>query len=477
MVAGAPLLTSADRIVTVPGGRAWAVCGVTAYVLAFHLVYVGIMAQLFAYSGLIYDPVDELHVVLAGVIAVVPSLWLPLRISRPSQVCLWLIYMIGYVPPQLVAYYALHRGLGDLWPFTAVLLGGMSLLIGMDRIPRTYWVVPLSIDLRTYSRMLLLTAAAAAAYVALTVGINLQLPSLSDIYDTRAAYGEELAASGGLVAYAVVWSANVIGPLLIALGLRQRRFALLVVGILLELMIYGVTGFKTALFASFLVVTLFVLLLPRRGGRGDWLPWLASGAIGGAVLVDQYSGSIEATSIFVRRLLEIPGLVTAYYFEFFSDHRPFHLAHSFLGAWFQQPSELTPPQLIGSAYFGPRTWANGGLWADGLANFGYVGVLAFSGVLGAIFWVLDVVADGTDIAITGPVVGIFGFVLSNSGLFTTILSHGLAFAILALALLPRLPATIRVGERVARNSGGVPYRIERVQPTRRKDLGGAAAPQ
>lgn len=422
---------------TLHPARGWAVLASTTYTVVFHVVYANVIAPSFAYDGSFFAPVSAAAVWVAGLAAILPSLWLPARLTRPSQIALWLIYLVGYIPASLVMYYVLDRDLPELGPFTLILLAGMAILCAMDRLPRTLWVVPVRSSIGGFSRFLALAAIATIGYIAVTVGISFQLPDVLEVYDTRASFGDAVGASGTVLAYIVVWSVNVVGPLLIAIGLRRRQLALVALGAILELVIYGVTGFKTALFSAVLVVGLVLLLVARPRPYAAWLPWVTASLVVGVSVVDQLNGSIIATSIFVRRVLEVPALVTSRYFEYFSVHDTYNLAHSFLRSWLSPPSQLSPPELIGSMYFGPATWANGGIWADAFANFGFVGVPLFAAILGVVFWLLDVVADRTDLAITGSVAGILGVILTNTALFTTLVSHGLGLAIIVFALLPR----------------------------------------
>ena len=417
--------------------RFWAVLGSAAYAVAFHVVYVLVIAPNFSYDGSFYAPVSAGGVFLAGAAAVLPSSWLPSRLTRPSQIAVWLIYLVGYVPASLVMYYVLQADVGELAPFSLALIAGMAILGVMDGVPRTFWVVPVRTSGRGFSRVLAFTAIAIIGYIAVTVGITFQLPDVLDVYDTRASFGDAVDAAGTILAYIVVWSVNVVGPLLIAIGLRRRGLSLVALGITLELVIYGITGFKTALFSTVLVVGLVILLSARPHPSAAWLAWVTTALMIAVSVADRLNGSIVATSIFIRRVLEVPALVTSRYFEYFSDHATYDLSHSFLRTWLRPPSQLSPPELIGSLYFDVSTWANGGIWADAFANFGFAGILLFAAILGGLFWLLDVVADRTDLAITGSVAGILGVILTNTALFTTLVSHGLGLTILAFALLPR----------------------------------------
>ncbi len=81
----------------------------------------------------------------------------------------------------------------------------------------------------------------------------------------------------------------------------------------------------------------------------------------------------------------VPGQVMAYYYDVFSDAVPtYALSHSILGrADVERRTRSTPPLLIGDRYFSDaQVNANGNLWADGMANFGLVGVVAATVALG-----------------------------------------------------------------------------------------------
>jgi hypothetical protein len=434
-------------------GRWIAFVASIAYTIVFHFVYVDVISPLFAYDGSIYAPTDEPSVLIGGVAAVLPSLWLSAHLRRPSDVVLWIMYLIGYVPASLLLYYLEPRPIGELVPFTLVMTSSMWILAAMSQIRRPHWMVPIRFTPRAFSNCVALVAFAAIGYMAVTTGLSLNIPGLLDVYDTRETFGETVGDAGSGVAYVVVWAANVVAPLLMAIGLRRRGPILVMLGILLELMVYAVTGFKSALFASILVVGLLVLIAVRRTPRAAWLPASASFLVAGIVLLDHLNESIVATSILVRRVLEVPALVTVRYFDYFSDHATFNLGHSFLRFWMLPPSELTPPELVGSAYFHANTWANGGLWADAFANFGLAGIIAFSIGLGAILWLLDVVADRTDFAVTGSVVAVVAVILTNTALFTAVQSHGLGLLILAYGLMPRRDDAI---DRVAHAASEVP---------------------
>jgi hypothetical protein len=217
--------------------RLWTVGGAATFVIAFHAIYIAFISPVYAYEGSVYLPADAWAVPVALGFALLPSLWLPTTFTAPSQVALWLLYLIGYIPASLVPYYILGHPTPSLMPFSATLCGSMAMLAAMGAIPRTHWVPPFRVSARTYGLLVLGACGLALAYVAVTIGITFQLPSLEDVYDTRAVFVDEIAAFGPLLSYVVVWSVNAAAPIAIAVGIRRRSYWLAGAGIAVQLLI------------------------------------------------------------------------------------------------------------------------------------------------------------------------------------------------------------------------------------------------
>jgi hypothetical protein len=138
-----------------------------------------------------------------------------------------------------------------------------------------------------------------------------------------------------------------------------------------------------------------------------------------------------------RRVFATPGQISGDYFEYFTIHPIYGLSHSFLRWFVSSPYDVDPPILIGSVYFpGTGDNANAGLWADAFANFGFVGIFAFTLVAGGLLWFADGLGRGRDARVAAPLLAIAGLTLGDSALFTTILTNGLAVSCALIALMP-----------------------------------------
>ncbi|MCV0403176.1 MAG: hypothetical protein K5924_05645 [Chloroflexi bacterium] len=397
--------------------------------------YVLVISQTYYSSGMVNLVVGDGSLTVAIALAWAPVLAMPTRIDRPSQGVSWLLYVLTYIPAQVIPAFVLGSGWA-LLPLNIALLAGMVMLLLGQRIPVPQLprpsISPIAYQVAIGACALLLVTVAAAWF-----GVSLSLPSITDVATTRDDYREEIAGAPRVVGYAVGWAGRVLLPTALAAGLWWRKWWLVALALTGELYIYSVSGFRSL----FLVVgiTLGLLLMIRFFGKrwGLMLPWIAAGGIALAAL-PLAVGERLPISLFVRRLIDVPGQVTGYYFDYFSTNPPYLLGHSVLGWLFDPPHASDPASVIGTTYFhDPRVHANGNLWADGLANFGLPGILLVSGAAVAILFAMDVAARGRATTLAIAMLGAASLSLTNSGLLTSIATHGLAIAILAVALLPR----------------------------------------
>ena len=149
--------------------------------------------------------------------------------------------------------------------------------------------------------------------------------------------------------------------------------------------------------------------------------------------------SITPGSLFIRRVLFIPAQVNFYYYDFFSTNELTYLSQSHLGLPFsiQNPYEGydNTAKMMGALYTNnPECHMNVGYMGDAYMNFGSLGVLLFSVILGVIFLVLDSIAARTSKIIAVAAMALPIKSLINGALFTVLGTHGLLLSILMVSL-------------------------------------------
>jgi hypothetical protein len=423
-------LAPGAALVVVGPARATAIGAVVAFAAVLDWAYTSHFSPVYAYTGLIDAAPSPGAKLFVAALAAAPAAWLPLSARRPSTIVLWALYLVGYVPTAIVPLY-LEGDLDTVLPFEVALVSSMAILALILRVHPPAIRLP-HLSLTAFTRLLIGLAVLCMLYIVAVFGVH-ALPSLADVYTTRAQFGAAQvgAAAGG---YIVPWAANAINPMLMALGIARRRADLVALGLFGQLLIYSDTGYKAVLF-SVALVPLVYFAISRAGRSFGPLSALATPVIlAGAVIASSRPGDWPLA--LSNRVFATPGHVGWYYFDYFSSHPQYHLSHSFLSWLFSSPYSVDAPLLIGSVYFHQGTDANSSFWADAFANFGFTGIVVFTVVCGLVLLGLDAIGRRRDARIAGPMLAIAGLSLGSTGLFTTMLTQGLVLGAVLMVLMP-----------------------------------------
>jgi uncharacterized membrane protein YciS (DUF1049 family) len=415
------------------GGTARAAALSAALVYGAVLVwcYTAYFAPLYAYQGMVDAGPERTATLVVVTLAALPVTWLPLSAERASTVVLWFLYLTGYVPAVIVPL-LMTGDLGTVLPLDLALFAGMAIASLIVRMPPIPVEIPY-LSPTVFTWMLVGLSLGASAYIAATFGFH-ALPNLRNVYTTRAQFSAELggATAGG---YIVPWAGNAINPLLMTLGLARRRPGLVAIAFFGQLLIYADTGFKSVFFSIALVPLVYLALTFARRRFGLLAILAAPVILAGGVLAGSLTGELSLS--LVRRFFATPGQVGWYFYDYFAAHPKFHLSHSVLSWLFSSGYVEDPPQLVGRVYF-PKTLpsANAHFWADAFANFGFAGIIVFTIVMAFFLLIVDGLGQRRDIRVFGPMLAIAGGSLASSALLTTLLTIGLGFGCLLMALMP-----------------------------------------
>ncbi|GAA3340794.1 hypothetical protein GCM10017714_22070 [Curtobacterium pusillum] len=408
-----------------------------------------LVAPLFSYSGFTYVPADPQSILLAVLMTTGVALSLPGRITRPSHVVLWTLFVVCVSPTMLMSV-----STGYLDARTALLLTaavGSSFALVCLGVPRSAVRTPKSADASdtlTLGRFTVtrspLTWTVCTVYslltygiMAATVGVHVRFLALDDIYDVRADYTADVG-TGGTLGYLLTGQAYVVNPLILARGLFRRRPSLIVLAIVGQFLLYSSTGFKAVLF-SFIAVLGMAVLFRGRAVRSS-LPFLIAPLTIMVVsaAADELQGGITWTSVFTRRFMLTPGLLTSVYTDYFSQNPVAMYGYSFLDTWVDYPYDLPPPKRIADYLMpGSTGYANANLFADGFANFGWIGIFVAAGALFVWLRCVDIATRGLPMRVAAMALVMPSIMLSNTSIFTAMLSHGLLLGTLVLLIAPR----------------------------------------
>ncbi len=370
-------------------------------------------------------------------LSLLPAFHLPIQIERPSQFAYWYLYLTVFIPSVLIPYFGMESHLKHLLLQITVFtlsfyLIGVSYRFPLKRIPaftyssRLFFVIIFLVSVLFYRQLFNI------------FGLHLEPTNFKFIYSLRENFDKiMLQPENRFLGYWIAWQGSIIHPLFIARGLDYKNWFLLLIGIFGQWVIYSHTGLKTPLLSVLLLFVLWLIFLNKKKisplfilSAGIFLALIAAP-------IDRVIDSPWISSLFIRRTLVTPGLLTGYYFDFFSTHSHTYFSDSFLRHWIPYPYDLPVPKLIGLNYFHHvETSANANFFASSYAELGLIGMPLVGFLLSVYFFIYDSLSQRFSQCFSILMILLGTVALSNSSLQTCLLTHGLFFLLILLALMP-----------------------------------------
>ena len=427
--------------------RALLAGGIIAYILFFERLYVSWLYPEFGYFGFDYNAPETGYLGLAWTLSLLPTLWMPRAIARPSQLAYWVLYLTVLIPSMFVPLYAGLDPPREIGVLMLVLFAGFAIAGSSYFFPLASWR-PAGISARTFWRGFFLLAAGLTCWVLGVFHGQLQLVSFANIYDLRDAASEVL--EGHAINYAVMGLSSAINPFLMAYGLYCKRGWMFLAGALGQLLVYSVVGTKGSILSLGFVLGFYFLLRGRSNTFPLKFSWAAAGLLGGLYLSLFAAGGdlgvLHWLVLFVvfGRTFSMNGLLTAEYYDFFTRNPVTHYAGIKGVNWFLQSPYANPIGVeVGSYYSGDATLdASAHFWAtDGLGAWGLPGVLLISVFCALVFWALDSAAKKHDARLVALMTCYAAYNIANISIFTSLLSGGLALLMACIYFLPARTGT------------------------------------
>jgi hypothetical protein len=410
---------------------------VGAYVAALLWAYATVVSPAFAYDGFALKWPSGGSMAWLITLSLLPALSLPSSLSKPSVLILWWLYLAAYIPSILIPALSLTMPFEELLPLEMSLLLCMAILrlASWDRVlavgsmtlsPTVFWSVFTIVWLGGFVFIVAYDRGSILANLAsLFLGAN--------EYSIRGEYIAQLSAGGKALGYVVGQLGQALDPYLIAFGIVYRRRLCLIAGIVGQIVVFSLTGYKSILFSSLFLALLFAFTRkPRSFGMRLTTGLVAIVLL--ATIADIATKGVFFSTMITRRTLAAPGLLTGFYFEHFSQAS--HAGFGFRFARFAPPY-FGPPQEIGLVYFGSANIdANANFWAEGFADFGIPGIVGFTLLVAFLIWIYDSIASSHSLELATLLAAMPALNLSNTAPTTVLVTHGGIAAALLLYLSP-----------------------------------------
>jgi hypothetical protein len=420
------------------------VVGVALYIAAFNLSYRELVAPNPIYSsmGLAYSPIGGSARPFIWALCILPALWLPVRMQRPSLLLFFTQYLFIYIPASFILYYSDRPKLNEA---TAVQLQ-LLMLAGLSIMQSVYYLPLARVKYRplrpnSFWVLIAVLIGLPLIYLSITLGHTFRLTSF-DGDNPLFRIGQSTILSTGAMAaigtYGELWLVNILLPSVAALGFFCRRPLYLAMVLVGYVLVYGLTGYRSQLLAPCFICAVY--LWTRTKNKYAWLFVALCAALVIPLLVfDELPEKIRIwwVAMWHMRTVSIQGLMFVQYYEFFRHNPITYFTHlnvfNLLGTSPYHNLPFTVSQYFYAEPFGE----NANFWAaDGFSSLGLVGLPVMSVMCAAYFWVLDSLADRYQYRFVLVCMSFLPVCFGNVSLFTNLLSGGLGLLLLLLWLAP-----------------------------------------
>lgn len=404
--------------------------GYTILKTVLDIIYVFYITDIYSYEGFkIYFEFNNYLFSWGGHLIII-NILLHVNKNKISYFYLNLIYILSFLPISTLF------GIGN-GNFIFYLISHISFII-------TILTVKYSPDFRViYFKYGKFVAWSCVSLISLTVygyllskyGFSAIFSfSFNNMYDIR-----ESVSLGTLFEYLLVWQAKVINPILLTYFYMKKHYRLAIFILFLQIFLFINVPHK-----AYVIAIIFILLFLALNKLLKLEKRILQFSILTIISVSVYefiNHNTYIASVLIRRLLFFPALIKYKYYDFFTANDYLYFSQGVIGKLFNLKYRYPLPiqEIIGRVYFSSdNQWVNTGYVADAFANFGVLGVILFSILIGFILIAFDSleIKFGKTFIIG---VSFFSIVSLNDGaLLTSLLTGGLSLMLILLILLPNI---------------------------------------
>jgi hypothetical protein len=422
-----------------------------SFLIYFCYVWVIAESPTFRYAGAFAVHPSALAPFVGFAFCLLPLAWLRRSVVQASDFIVLYLYFFLFLPTCALMPYVSESDTRSQFVFLAAITLAFG-LVELRRVMRPLRWGDFAMPPQTFEWLLIGLAVAALGVLLWTGEVQFSNISFLDVYERRAALLAEGGGTNPIVFYIGNWGSLAISPLLIVYGLDRRKLMMVGLGLLLALVSFLATSFKSSMFIPLFTIG-YYFLIRFLGLKRVWeiVALTLIGICVFSIVVDYFVNYAPfVTWSFQFRLVGNNGFLSAKYLDFFTNMPKGLFADTF-GRLLYEPVYHRPIAVIVGESFTTvaDNHANGNLWADGYGNLGYLGVFFAAFELLIVLWIIDSAGTGKNLLQVVTVTVPAAFSLANTSVHSTLTSNGALLLLVLLVLMPRQtePASRPAAER------------------------------
>jgi hypothetical protein len=364
----------------------------------------------------------------------------PKKLEQPSDLLCFLAYTLVYIPAVNVGYVSVAVPSFEYLELFSVYTVCISLIFYLRKLnfkvfrsskisSKIYWSI--------FIFFILICSILVSYFYKTDLGSLFSIEDFNSLYDIRSQYRESGKDSPAIVEYMFSWLAKFFWPMVLVFGLSKGSRLIIGISFIGFLSLFVTSGHKSIFLSFFAVLGFWYLWRKMRIITIERLMLIALLVVF-IGFVSELGGYPFVNNVLVRRVILVPGILSAFYYDFFSRNEYALLGYSFLKNVVDYKYTKSPPFLIGEYYFGRSEMsANANFIASGYADFGPIGAM-ISSIIAIIFYkILDELAMIKKSAKACTLLAVVPtWALVDSAFQTVLLTHGLILLMMAIYFSP-----------------------------------------
>lgn len=403
------------------------------YGVMFHYGYVVYLNPVFEYAHYYYLETSVAQQILTYLLVVAPVI--AYRSSTaPAAYGAALIFVLSYVPAQLILLFNLEKPPGEVMLLQTSLAVSMAIILwASSRGSRTAHLP--SWQPRRLSMILFFLTMASMAILVVNYHQHMRLVSFEDVYDLRFETNEIVQST--FEGYLLSWLSYCFLPFYFTRGVLQKSFADIGLSVFGCILIYMATGSKAAILMPVIIFSLYLLIGSGKNFMLRLLIVMAIAVFLAVELIPNEGVLMWGKSILMLRILGTGGWSIVTYYDYFSTNGFTYYTHigpinALINAY--PYGEYSLGQTIGLHYSGSADANfNANFWAsDGFAALGILGIPVVTVFMSLMLYVLNRVASAYSTRFVALWLTGFWLAILNVPLTTALLSGGGGLVMLLL---------------------------------------------
>ncbi len=402
----------------------WDILGIILFKIVLDYSYISFVVPYYEYMGFTLD-FNFVKYIQGWIVYLILFLLLNRHKEHVLYMTLLISFLLLIVPT--ITLYSFKNEPAEFFYSMMIPYAGMLLLITTKRIQLYYFPHGKKIAIG----LSVLMVSIVFLHYLTTVGVGHMNFNLMNVYELRSSdYG--MASNAGIFGYLNSWVTKVLNIFLISIALLRRKYFLVLLLVIIQILLFGLSGHKGVLFSLILLSGLYIF--DKAKHYSTIIIYSTLSVVSVLLLYFYFTHELILPSILIRRVFFIPTHLNYVYFDYFSFHDFLYWSNSILKSIFTYPYEVAPVFIIGDYLGHPNMAANTGIFGSGYMHLGVVGIIIYMMILSIVInliqqfnklpiWFINAI-------VLMPILSVF----ISSDLPTTLLTHGLLLAIIILYL-------------------------------------------